>query len=159
MLLSDLQRLLSSLYDVPTEHDVRDFVVTDRASVACLGGARSDEQLFVAQTGEELGLSLFLDAAVLERLAAADPMRKLDQSNLADYLTAIEGVSHFVYLAWNAGFDKPVSLLELELQAEIDKFVASAWLLTRQESGRFPSELQPVMFKRTRVAKDRKSVV
>jgi len=154
VLLSDLQRLLSSLYDVPTEHDVRDFVVTDRASVACLGGARSDEQLFVAQTGEELGLSLFLDAAVLERLAAADPMRKLDQSNLADYLTAIEGVSHFVYLAWNAGFDKPVSLLELELQAEIDKFVASAWLLTRQESGRFPSELHHVLFKRTRVATD-----
>ncbi|HPF25834.1 MAG TPA: hypothetical protein P5528_05045 [Steroidobacteraceae bacterium] len=152
MLLSRLQQLLGSLYDLPAAHDVRDFVVTDRNSIRGFGGAASDEQLFVARTGDELGVSLFLDDAVLQRLSAADPMRRLDQSNLADYLTAIEGVSHFVYVAWNAAFDKPVSLLELELQAEIDKFVASAWLLTQQEGGRFPRELHHVLFARTRVA-------
>ena len=52
--------------------------------------------------------------------------------NVADYWTALEGVSHFLYLAWNAGHDKPVSLLELEMQAEVDKYVASYWLMRRQ---------------------------
>jgi len=32
-------------------------------------------------------------------------------------------VSHFVFLAWRARADRPVSALELELQAEIDKYV------------------------------------
>ncbi len=49
--------------------------------------------------------------------------------------TALEGVSHFVYLAWNAGHDKPVSLLELEMQAEVDKYVGSYWLMRRQLPG------------------------
>ena len=39
--------------------------------------------------------------------------------------TALEGVSHFHYLAWNAGFDKSVTLLELEMQAEVDKYVST----------------------------------
>ena len=151
MLLVELQQLLGSFYDVPAQHDVRDFLVTDRAYASALGGTQSDEQLFVAQVGDEVGVSLYLDAAVLQRLAGANPMVSLNQANLADYLTAVEGVSHFVCLAWNATFDKPVSLLELELQGEIDKFVSSAWLLSRQAEGRYPRELHHVLFNRTRV--------
>ena len=71
--------------------------------------------------------------------------------NVADYWTALEGVSHFLYLAWNAGHDKPVSLLELEMQAEVDKYVASYWLLRRQFPERFPAELLRLLFERTRI--------
>jgi hypothetical protein len=60
-------------------------------------------------------------------------------------------VSHFVYLAWNADHDRPVSLLELELQAEIDKYVASFWLLRAQQPRRFPAELHRVLFEHCRV--------
>jgi hypothetical protein len=60
-------------------------------------------------------------------------------------------VSHFLYLAWNAGHDKPVSLLELEMQAEVDKYVASYWLLRRQSPGHFPRELHRMLFARTRI--------
>ncbi|MCS6902427.1 MAG: hypothetical protein RMJ98_19270 [Myxococcales bacterium] len=38
----------------------------------------------------------------------------------------IEGVSHFVYLAWRIGQDLPTTHLELELQAEVDKFALLA---------------------------------
>jgi len=68
---------------------------------------------------------------------------------VADWWTALEGVSHFLYLAWNAGHDKPVSLLELEMQAEVDKYVASYWLMRRQYPGHFPAELRRVLFERT----------
>ncbi len=41
----------------------------------------------------------------------------------------IEGVSHFVYLADRARVDREATQLELELQAEVDKFVVlAAWL-------------------------------
>ena len=32
-------------------------------------------------------------------------------------------MSHFLYLAWRAGFKRELTQLELELQAEIDKFI------------------------------------
>src|SRR6201991_295198 len=78
-------------------------------------------------------------------------MERLHDGNVADYWTALEGVSHFVYLAWNAGHDKPVTLLELELQAEIDKYVLAAWLLRSQGAGRFPRELHRALFDRARI--------
>jgi hypothetical protein len=35
----------------------------------------------------------------------------------------LEGVSHFLYVVWNASHHRQVTLLEMELQAEIDKFI------------------------------------
>jgi hypothetical protein len=42
-------------------------------------------------------------------------------------------------------------VLELEMQAEIDKYVSSCWLLRRQSPQRFPAELHPLLFERTRI--------
>jgi hypothetical protein len=151
MLLSRLQQLLGGIYDVPVAHDVYDFLVTDRARLPPQArGGTAEEEVLVAQFpgGGELALSLYLDPQLLQRLARADPLECLHAGNVADCLTALEGVSHFMYLAWNAGHDKPVSLLELEMQAEVDKFIASHLLLRRQSPGHFPLELRRLLFER-----------
>jgi len=136
MLLSRLQSLIGGIYDVSIGHDVYDFLVTDRARLpAAARGGTAEEELIVAEPAggsDEVALSLYLDPALLARLAREDPLVRLHAGNVADYWTALEGVSHFLYLAWNAGHDKPVSLLELEMQAEVDKYVASYWLLRQQ---------------------------
>jgi hypothetical protein len=153
MLLSGLQELIGGIYDVRIAHNIYDFLVTDRAHLppAARGGA-VEEELLVAQSadGSEVALSLYLDPQLLRRLAQADPLRSLHTGNVADCLTALEGVSHFLYLVWNAGHDRPVSVLELEMQAEVDKFIASHLLLRRQSPGRFPLELRRVLFERSR---------
>ena len=149
--LASLQAALAEIYDLPATPDVVDYLMTDRAHLAGVDEARNtDEQLIVAEEGDTLSLALYIDARVLARLARRDPFAALTQHNLADYLTVAEGVSHFVYVAWNAGFDKPVTLLELELQAEVDKYVLGAWLL-REQGGRFPHELHRALFERVRV--------
>jgi hypothetical protein len=155
MLLSRLQKLIGGIYDVSVAHDVYDFLVTDRARLppAARSGT-AEEELIIAQSAEsadEVGVSLYLDAALLKRLARTDPLVQLHAGNVGDWWTVLEGVSHFLYLAWNARHDRPVSLLELELQAEVDKYVASYWLLRRQFPGHFPTELHRVLFARTRV--------
>jgi hypothetical protein len=154
MLLSRLQELIGGIYDVRVAYDVYDFLVTDRRQLPRVPhGGLADEELIVAQSadGEELALSLYLDPRLLERLAGADPLIELNGANLGDWWTALEGVSHFLYLAWNAGHDKPVSLLELEMQAEVDKYVASYWLMRRQYPGHFPAELRAALFERTHI--------
>jgi len=150
--LASLQSALAEIYDLPATPDVGEYLLTSRERLGQWGAPRaSDEQLIVAEEGDTLSLALYIDAAVLARLEQHDPYKALDGDNLADYLTAAEGVSHFVYVAWNAGHDKPVTLLELELQAEVDKYVLCAWLLREQGGGRFPRELHRALFEHCRV--------
>jgi len=155
MLLRRLQDFIGDIYDVSISHDVYDFLVTDRRHLpaGARTGSATDEELIVAQPdgAGEIAMSLYLDPELLQRLDRADPMERLHDGNVADYWTALEGVSHFLYLAWNAGHDKPVSLLELEMQAEVDKYVASYWLMRRQFPDRFPAELLRLLFERTRI--------
>jgi hypothetical protein len=150
--LRDLQALLAGIYDVPQPLDVADFLLTDRGQLPPgLPAGDADEQVVVIDAEGAAAIGVYVDAAVLERLGAADPRRALHGGNLADYWTALEGVSHFLYLAWHGGHDRGVSLLELELQAEIDKYVSSVWLLRAQDPARFPAEVHRLLFERTRI--------
>jgi len=152
MILRRIQDLIGGIYDVPIAHDVYDFLVTERAQLPQAAPQLSaEEQLIIVEERDAVGVSLYLDPELLERLKRADPLEHLDADNVADYWTALEGVSHFVYFAWNAGHDKPVSILELEMQAEIDKYVATFALLRRQSPQRFPAELMRLLFERTRI--------
>jgi hypothetical protein len=151
-ILSQLQSLLAGIYDVPIAYDVAEFLLTDRTRLPQAQGANlGDEQVLVASDPEALEIGVFLEPQVLERLTHANPIDALHGGNLADYWTALEGVSHFIYLAFNAIHDRPVSLLELELQAEIDKYVGTMWLLRAQDPIRFPAEVHNALFVRAHV--------
>jgi len=151
---ADIQRLLVEIYDLDLEHDVRDFLVTRRArlpALARVGAAGQDEELLVAALPGELALTLFVDAPVLRRLAHSNPLRRLHAGNLADWWTVLEGVSHFAYVVHNATHDRHVDRLELELQAEVDKYVGTLWLLRAQHPTHVPLELHTLLFARTRI--------
>ncbi len=127
-ILELLQRAVEKLNDVETRLDVRAFVV-DEATRANLPGARVDapEQLFVREHAGELELALYVDPRLVAGLERGLGSGRLDPGSLAPFWVAVEGVSHFVFVAWRALVGRPVSALELELQAEVDKFVI-AWL-------------------------------
>ena len=151
-LLPALQRLLETIYDAPCGHDVQDFLVTSRDRLPReRRGEAAEEELVLVQRRRSSYLALYIDAAVLARLEGHDPLRELDSGNIADFWIALEGVSHFSYLMWNAGHDRGISQLELELQAEVDKFIATWWLLKAQYPDHAPRELHPLLFERTRI--------
>jgi hypothetical protein len=152
MVLRQIQDLISGIYDLPLRYNVDDFLFTEREWLPeAVRSSGTDEQVLVRDQAGSAEVGLFLDAQVLERLSQANPLEALNAGNLADYWTALEGVSHFMYLAWHAGHDRAVSLLELELQGEIDKYVASWWLLRAQDPARFPAELHRLLFERTQI--------
>jgi hypothetical protein len=75
------------------------------------------EVLFVRQNANDVEIELLLPSA-----------NDLDGPSITDErLQLFEGVSHFVYLAERARIDLPMTELELELQAEVDKFVLLAF--------------------------------
>jgi hypothetical protein len=150
--LRGMQSLLGRLYDVELQYDVDDFLVTDRDALRGRNPHNDqralDEALLLAETSEGAAVSLYLDPALLERLEDADPLGSLTEGNLADYCTALEGVSHFVYTAWRLHRDAPVSLLELETQAEVDKYAATVFLVAQQQGGGYPVQVHPRLFDR-----------
>lgn len=131
-MLSGLQALLTDLYRVDPGCRIEDFLITDPQLAKVLGSGslvpNAEETVFVSQDEEGLAMSIYLDEKMLRRLQQDNPLDGLRHERLDDFCKVLEGVSHFNYLAWRARRDRPVTLLELELQAEIDKFVSS-WML------------------------------
>jgi hypothetical protein len=121
-MLGAIQRRITELYDVQIGAEVEDFLC-DEEFARALGGdeaARRGEVLFVVEQADGARVALFLDAAAREAdeggwLAGPERFRAC--------CLAAEGVSHFVYVAFRADHALAVSELELELQAEIDKWV------------------------------------
>ena len=137
MVLAQLENHLACLYETPTDYDIYDFLITDATAARSLtphGHGDNDERLLVSQSEDYLDISVYLDRDTLERLQNDDPLVGLHEGNLTAFMLALEGVSHFHYLCWNASFDKSVTLLELELQAEVDKYVTALMLLGAQGS-------------------------
>ncbi len=152
MKLNALQNELEQIYDVTTPHRVEDFLLREPRLVAHLTddapAHECPEKLLVAQTEEGLDVGLFLHETVLGRLARDNPAESLHEGNLQDFCFAVEGVSHFLYLAWNAGFERCITQLELELVAEVDKFVTAAVRLLEQYGALEPRSLLKLMFER-----------
>ena len=104
---ASIQRRLMAYYGLGSLPDVDGFVV------ACEELSR--ERLLVRHAGDTLELRLELPADMLQ---VAGPL-SLDQ-----LCQLVEGVSHFVLVAERGRHELPTTQLELELQAEIDKFIA-----------------------------------
>lgn len=134
-----------------------DFLITKRSDADKLHSSNTQrqprEQLFIAADETELNISLYLDQAIVENLQTNNPLQQLDQDNLQDCCLAMEGISHFLYVIWNATYDRPVTQLELELQAEVDKFISLLALLSRHEEIRF-SNIAQLLFQQVDYADD-----
>ncbi len=154
-MLRELQQFLGELYAISPPADVRDYLITDRRLLAALEGqvARdAPEKLLLRESDGTLEVSLFLDAELLERLAGSDPFSRLGPENLADFCLAVEGISHFNYVVWNAVADRRFTQLELEMQAEVDKYLG-ARVLVNQPSQTAPDiSLYDLLFARPRFA-------
>ena len=130
--LARVQRGLETLYRVDTGLAVDDFMIDEHTRDGYAPGRKAREQLLVCEAGGEMSLALFVDPGALANLATHDPSSRLGDHNLGDFLLAVEGVSHFIYAICCARAERRVTQLELELQAEVDKYVTC--LLTTEMS-------------------------
>lgn len=58
-----------------------------------------------------------------------------------------EEISHFIYLIWSKSNEKKITLLDLEIQAEVDKFLLASNFLQSQETV-FQKMFQTFMFRK-----------
>lgn len=149
-MLAALQKQIVDIYQADCGLQVADFLITDRALASRIGdkniAAGVEETVFVAADHGGMAVSVYLDDALVSRLEQQNPLCALKPDQLGDLSLVLEGISHFNYLVWSAGQDRTVTLLELELQAEVDKFVATTMMALEQNDLEFARELHRWLF-------------
>jgi hypothetical protein len=106
--VGEAQRQLSQIYRIDLAVRVERFVMDSelaRELLASEQGANPRSGLLVLEEADEAWVGLYVDPR--------------DFRNAA---TIIEETSHWFCVAWHAAQDRSISLLGLELQAEIDRF-------------------------------------
>lgn len=148
-LLLEVQRRIESLYALDHDESITDFMLPEEDAAALPGGG---SRTLVTQEGDEVSLAVVLGGDVAARLAEADPRVRLTASNLGPFCTLTEEVSHFVYILFCARCSRSVTQLELELQAEVDKYLGAVFLLSLQNEGAVSIRLRDLLFRRYSLA-------
>ncbi|MEM9074861.1 MAG: hypothetical protein AAGE52_40565, partial [Myxococcota bacterium] len=116
--LHRIQAQLARLYDLDVI-DLEPFLCDEEAARAVVGdGIARGEVLLVAEDKDGISVGLYVAPEAIAELETDDPAFEA-------FSLAAEGVSHFVYLLFRATNDESVSQLELELQAEVDKYATA----------------------------------
>lgn len=129
-LVDHLQQQLEAIYDVQSPASASDLLVGRRSLSEAGVQVSAREEVFLAEDRGALDLGLYLAPELFERVRGKDPRKASGLGLVTDALPAFaaiaEGVSHVVYLMRCAGHGRQVKKLELEVQAEVDKFAVSA---------------------------------
>lgn len=140
MILEAIAQELAALYHLEDCPPITPFLVGHQKFTAYCHihphlDTRCRETLLIEADREGLQVGLYVAPSILHTIEAVDPRTTLHRGNIDAACAAIEGVSHLLCFLWKTTRDIPCSLLELELQAEIDKYLlCAAWLRRQGES-------------------------
>ena len=145
-----LEALLTAIYDLDIGCRVGDFSSpTGRCCPASAAMRRATSSSSSPSPATSSAFRSTSDAALLERLDRHDLSDRLDAANLADCWTALEGISHFLCVAHNAGHDR-----RCPARARVaggDRQVRRCVELRRASPWRFPPSCTRSRSGRTRV--------
>ncbi|EKD41871.1 MAG: hypothetical protein ACD_73C00474G0001 [uncultured bacterium] len=128
MLVEKIQTQLECIYGIGLKERAYDFLINlgDVHNYVNMNSeTKLPKELLLVRKPEDdtVEVALYLADDLINNLDQHDPFESITPKNLNDFCTMIEGVSHFVYYLWKAQQNLPITQLELELQAEVDKFL------------------------------------
>lgn len=141
MILHELQGKLETQYDLVIPYEVDAFVSHDIEVAKTLAKATNQdcqdaqqpgiEVVFIRQDECNMEFTLYLDNNLMQSFNQPNNLGDFvsgsnqgeEHPTLDDICTIVEGVSHAVCLLWHAHNDRQLRPVDLELQAEIDKYL------------------------------------
>ena len=125
-MLGRIQAHLEAIYRIDAP-DVTRFQIDANQLIEIMGpGLRdADEWVLVREDSGVLDLAVFVADDHIDALESARDLRSAAITEFSSFCAATEGVSHFLMLIERIRRSEPVSLLELEAQAEVDKFISA----------------------------------
>lgn len=158
-LISDIQKQLEALYQIELGFMANDYLVSKNQARQLLNLSNrcetiGREYLFVSHSNDVLEIALFLDPKLLQNLETNSPYQSLNQKNLDDFCILIEGISHFVYTLTKAKKNHSITELELELQAEVDKYFLLLSFLRSDDNPLIAGDLFGTLFDKFQIMQD-----
>lgn len=135
-LLHAVQGLLERTYGMRTGLDAARFLIGDvgyrRYSVEVRsGGPEAGARTLVRETDEGVRAAIYFPDGMIERLEAHPPQHGLGDANVDAFAALVEELDHLLCIADAARQGRPVSLLELELHADVSKALVLARFLAQ----------------------------
>ncbi len=91
--------------------------------------SHEESRVLVREVDDAMEIAVLLNSKILAEIDHLDLPADLDLSRFGSLAVAIEELSHFNSLVWQATQNGTSTLLELEVQAEVDKFaIVLDWL-------------------------------
>ncbi|MFQ5701617.1 MAG: hypothetical protein ACE5HU_07220 [Acidobacteriota bacterium] len=138
-LLEALQRIIEKTYDLETGvRDIGRFVIGDEGYRAIYGRldaagvildkvgagtAGAGAKTLLRRDGRDLAVSIYYPDSLVRCLERNDPTRRLDESNVDAFNQLVEELDHFLVIAERFLCGAAMSLLDLELHANVTKYL------------------------------------
>jgi len=161
MLLNRIQEQLETIYQLPRYCSIKDFLIDQetleqlKTQPRNLPTAHNRRGLMLLLPEEnELRVAIYLHDQVVNNLYTHNPCTGLNGNNIYDFCIMAEEVSHFLYTTWKARRSIQITELELELQAEVDKFVLCTLYCSHYGTDIDSSSLKELLFETFSFEKD-----
>jgi hypothetical protein len=141
-LIEELQRKIEKTYALDTGiTNIEEFVIGNKGYKefyakeeikTVVNNSHSRAQVFIRDVGNTLKVSIYYPDELIKVLEDTDPRIGLHDDNIDACASFVEELDHFLFIAQNFKLNRPFSLLELELQANVTKYLVLKYFIALQ---------------------------
>jgi hypothetical protein len=140
-LINELQRKREKTYALDTGiTNIEQYIIGDKGyeefyakeEIRTVINSHSGARVLLRDAGDALKVSIYYPDEFIRELEDNDPRLGIHDDNVDLCASVVEELDHFLFIARNYKLNRPFSLLELELQANVTKYLVLKYFVARQ---------------------------
>ncbi|MGR3303064.1 MAG: hypothetical protein ACUZ8I_11245 [Candidatus Scalindua sp.] len=140
-LINELQEKIEKTYALDTGiTNIEQYIIGDKGykefyakeGIRTVVKSHSGAKVLIRDTGDTLKVSIYYPDELIRELEDNDPRLGLHDGNVDLCASFVEELDHFLFIAQNYKQNRPFSLLELELQANVTKYLVLKYFIALQ---------------------------
>ena len=140
-LIKELQRKIEKTYALDTGiTNIEQYIIGDKGykelyakeKIRTVVKSHSGAKVLIRDAGDTLKVSIYYPDKLIRELESNDPRLGLHDGNVDLCASFVEELDHFLFIAQNYKQNRPFSLLELELQANVTKYLVLKYFIALQ---------------------------
>ncbi len=136
-----LQKKLEEIYRLEKCPEADKYVLSPK-EFKRFSKSSDNPQVIYVDEGNDATMGIYLGKRIFKKIR-----NKVKIFSLQDFCVMAEEISHFIYLIWSKSNEKKITLLDLEIQAEVDKFLLASNFFQSQETV-FKKMFETFMFRK-----------
>ena len=140
-LIKELQKKIEKTYALDTGiTNIEQYIIGDKGyeefyakeEIRTVVNSHSGARVLLRDAGDTLKVSIYYPDSLIRELEDNDPRLGIHDENIDLCASFIEELDHFLFIAQNYKSNRPFSLLELELQANVTKYLVLKYFIALQ---------------------------